>query len=224
MQNNLRNTDIVLYRRENNALSLPVKPAHQSRTSHRRISDFSRLKEIKEFSLGYEIKMRKGIFLAFLLIFFSFLCLILFTRGIDITAFFSVGALIIMSKLFKSAYEFYQEETRIRITYHNYLSTFSYRDILTLQQTSKLSAWSEYEIEKYLKLFSWAQRVSMRYSHQISRQIRHCNTHSAVGFYSAIEKITPQVCVQAHGLKMFQSVRLCMRDRMSHHEYFQQHD
>ena len=141
----------VLPYADNNAIAISVKPIKHAWNNRAELEAHTQLRQIDEFSLSYEKKVRKGIFLAFLLICFSISCLALFILGVNTTAFFTAGAVLIFFHLIKSGYEFLQEETHTRLAYHNYLATFSFQALANLRQTSKLSNWSKYEIDRYMQ-------------------------------------------------------------------------
>jgi hypothetical protein len=147
----MRNAVTVARPVRNNSLALPDRRIEQSRAIHKGIPDRRPFRQINEFSLSYEQKKRKGLFLAFSLMFYSVLCLVLFILNVNVIAFFSVGALLILIQLFQCGFEFLEEGARTQRAYHAYLSGLSLPVLFHLRKTAALSAWSKYEIDRFLE-------------------------------------------------------------------------
>jgi hypothetical protein len=121
-----------------------------ARSTYARMVDPKELRQINEFSPAYENQRRKGIAYAFALIFFSLACLVLCISGLDVTAIFSAGALIMVINLVQCAREFFKEEQRARNAYYEYLDNFPLRVIRHLRDTPGMSDWTKFEIGNYL--------------------------------------------------------------------------
>ena len=110
----------------------------------------SGLRQVEEFSSTLKKTRRSGYISACLLLLFTFVCVGLFLRDIDVIALFSAGAAILLVQLAMAGADYFHEEKRAAERYWNYLDTYSYQVIETLRQTSQLSDWSRYEIDRYL--------------------------------------------------------------------------
>ncbi|MGZ3157602.1 MAG: hypothetical protein ACXU7H_00830 [Burkholderiaceae bacterium] len=137
-----------------NALALPDRRAGSSREIYSPASERKLLRQIGDFSSSYQKKKIKGIFFAFTLICYSALCLVLFILNVHVVTFFSVGSLIILAQLFQCSFDFFEEGARTQRAYRAYLDGFSFDALIHLRKTEKLSTWSKYEIDQYLKSIS----------------------------------------------------------------------
>lgn len=147
----MRNAVTVARPVTRSSLALPDRRIEQLRAIHKDMPERRPFRQINEFSLSYDEKKRKGVFLAFALMLYSALCLVLFIFNVKVMAFFSVGALLILIQLLQCSFEFLEEGARTQRAYHLYLSELSLPVLFHLRKTAALSAWSKYEIDRFLE-------------------------------------------------------------------------
>jgi hypothetical protein len=147
----MRNAVTVARPVRRDSLALPDRRVEQLRAIHKDMPGRRPFRQINEFSISYDEKKRKGLFLAFSLIFYSALCLVLFIFNVNVIAFFSVGSLLILIQLFQCGLEVLEEGARTQRAYHLYLSGLSLPVLFHLRKTATLSAWSKYEIDRFLQ-------------------------------------------------------------------------
>jgi hypothetical protein len=128
------------------------KPVMVPRSSFdRRNRDrISALRQVEEFSLNLTKMRRAGYISACALLVFTFVCVVLFLRDVDVIAFFSAGAAVLLVQIAMAGSDYFHEEKRAAERYWNYLDNYSYQVLMALRQTCRLSDWSRYEIDKYL--------------------------------------------------------------------------
>lgn len=131
--------------------STPMPVLVQRSSFDRRSRDrISALRQAEEFSSNLNKMRRSGYISAFVLLLFTFVCVALFLRNVDVIAFFSAGAAVLLVQLAMAGADYFHEEKRAAERYWNYLDNYSYQVIMALRQTCQLSDWSRYEIDKYL--------------------------------------------------------------------------
>jgi hypothetical protein len=148
---NMREITAGVRKIRRDALALPDRRRAHPQAPYEDFHARKMLQQISELSSGYEEKKRKTILLASGLIIFSAICMILFMLDMNITTFFSMGAILILIQLLQCSYEFLEEGARTQRAYHAYLNGFSPHVLYHLRQTAPLSAWSRHEIDRYLK-------------------------------------------------------------------------
>lgn len=131
----------------------PMPVSGQRASFDRRNRDrISVLRQVEEFSTTLKKMGRSGYISAGVLLLFTFVCLDLFLHNIDVIALFSAGAVVLLIQLALTGTDYFHEEKRAAQAYWDYLDTYSYQVIMDLRQTSQLSDWSRYEIDKYLSV------------------------------------------------------------------------
>jgi hypothetical protein len=145
---------IVMRSSANRKLVLAAESPACVRAMYRQDISRKQLRDIDEFSFTYKAKWRKGVFLAAALIIFSIFCIALFSLHIDVMPFFMIGAVLIGLQLIQCGIEISQEGMRTQKAYRAYLAGFSIHVLYHLRKTATLSAWSQYEIDQYLRLMS----------------------------------------------------------------------
>ena len=127
-------------------------PATVPRTSLDRFNrnPVTGLRQAEEFSTKLEKMRRAGYISAGVLVAFTFVCVYLFLQGVDIIALYSAGVVVMLIQLAMAGADYYYEERRAAQAYWIYLDQYSYDVISRLRQSSRLSDWSKYEVDKYL--------------------------------------------------------------------------
>lgn len=128
-------------------MPISVQRASLNRFDQGRVSG---LRQVEEFSTKLKKMRRAGYLSAWVLLVFTFVCVYLFLQNIDIVALYSAGMVVMLIQMALAGADYYHEERRTAQAYWAYLDRYSYEVISNLRQTSPLSDWSIYEIDKYL--------------------------------------------------------------------------
>lgn len=110
------------------------------------------LRQVEEFTTTLHRIRRAGYAAAGVLVLFTLVCLALSWNGVNVVALYSAGAVVLLIHMVITCADYLREEKRAAHAYWGYLDTYSYEVLVRLARVSRLSAWSRYEIEKYLSV------------------------------------------------------------------------
>lgn len=108
------------------------------------------LRQAEEFTTTLHRIRRTGHAAAGVLLLFTLACLALSWNNVNVVALYSAGAVVLLAHMAMTCADYFREEKRAAQAYWDYLDTYSYQVLIRVARVSRLSAWSRYEIEKYL--------------------------------------------------------------------------